>query len=290
MSKVYYGEQGYVELVKHVLENGVQVTDRTGVGSIAVFDAKVIYEPGDYAMSTIRPAGLKPAFYEMLMFLNGETNTKQLEKRGINFWKGNTSREFLDKRGLYRLLEGNMGKAYGYQWRMFNDQVDQLKEIYNTLKSDPYSRRMYTTLWNPAQSHEMALTPCWHSHQFVVLPDKDGSNVLHMKLLNRSLDVVFGFPFAVQQYRFYQAALAEMFGFKLGEMSCDLTHIHIYNNQIEYAKELVTREFGVPGKLMFKKPLTTLDDILTMSFDDIDIVGLEVNREPFKTPRPEMAV
>lgn len=285
------GERGYVNLIKRVLEEGVEVPDRTGVGSLAVFDEKLEYYPAkEFPFSTIRPAPLRLAFGEFWFYLRGHTQTKMLEEKGVNFWRGNTSREFLDKRGLGHLPEGDMGKAYGYQLRNYNDKLDQLVEVYEELSGNPYSRRLYTTFWNPTQSDDMALTPCWHSHQWVVLPDGLGNDVLNLKLLNRSLDTIFGAQFAVQQYALYQICMAKLLGMKVGKLSCDLTQVHIYNNQIDYAEEILSREFGQGGVVTVKKELNTLEDLLNLQWEDIEEVGLEVNRTPFKTPRPPMAV
>ena len=292
--EIYTGEKGYTQLINFVLNNGYEVTDRTGVGSVAIFDAKVVYDIGEFPFSTIRPAGLRLAFEEFWMFMRGETDTILLEEKGINFWKGNTSEEFLAKRGLSYLPPGNMGKAYGYQWRSFNDTFDQLVDIVNTLRTDPFSRRLYTTFWNPSQSDQMALTPCWHSHQFVVLPQVQDSGeiklTLHLKLFNRSLDIVFGYPFAIQQYKLYQIAVAKMLGLEAGFLSADLTHVHIYNNQIEYAKELIQRPLGQNGTVTINKDLNSLDDILSLQWEDIQVDELVVNNTPFSTPRPPMAV
>jgi thymidylate synthase len=227
-----------------------------------------------------------------------------LEDKGINFWKGNTSREFLDARGLVNLPEGDMGKGYGFQFRNFGGisancpngkQIsygghDQLYEVFAELFTNPYSRRLYTTFWNPSQSHEMALTPCWHSHRWVVLPDGEGRNVLNLKLINGSLDSVFGLSFAVQQYALYQVAMANLLGMKVGKLACDLSHVHIYKNQMEYAEELVRRELGKAGEVSILKPLHCLSDLVTMQWSDVEVEGLEVNSKPFSTPRPPMAV
>ncbi len=299
--KVYFDEAGYIGLLADILRNGVSVPDRTGVGSIAVFDRKLVFNAGkQFPFRTVEAAPLRYSYEEFWMFLRGETQTKQLEVKGINFWKGNTSRQFLDNRGLFYVDEGDMNKAYGFQFRGFGGEKspttdgvdggkDQLKDLFANLKKDPYSRRHYVTFWNPAQLDEMALTPCWHSHQFVVLPDENGDDTLHLKMLNRSLDTVYGCMFAVQQYALYQKAIAEIFGFKVGTISCDLTQVHIYNNQIEYAKELVARKLGKPGEVRFKKKLKDLDDLLNLKWEDIEVTGLEVNKEPFKTPKPPMA-
>lgn len=287
----YYGEAGYVQLIKDILSNGQEQTDRTGVGTISIFDAKVVYPEDTFGcFSTIRPASLRMSFEELWFFLRGETDTKKLEAKGVNFWKPQTSREFLDKRGLHILPEGDLGLAYSAQFRRFgeslsNNGVDQLANLVNDLKNDPYSRRLMVDLWNPAQQAAMPLTPCWFNFQVVVIGE-----YLHMKLRNRSLDSIFGFSFAVQQYRLLQCCLCQMFGYKLGRLSADLSHVHIYKNQIEYAKELVERELGGQGEVFIGKELKTLEDLLALQWEDFTVRWLEVNNTPFKTERPPMAV
>jgi len=289
--KVYFGEQGYIDLLKDVLVNGVKTQDRTGVGCIKVFDRKLVWNVGEqFPFSTFRSAPLRMAFEEFWMFMRGETQTKYLESKKINFWKGNTSREFLDNRGLIDVPEGDMGKAYGYQWRSYNDILDQLALTYDTLKNDPYSRRIYTTFWNPVQSKDMALTPCWHSHQFIVIPEKDGSLTLNLKLFSRSLDLAFGESFARQQYALYLMCMAKLMNMNVGYMSCDLTDVHIYNNQIEFVKEMVDRDLGKAGTIIINKELNVLDDMIELKWEDIEVDGLDVNTIPFITERPPMAV
>ena len=294
---IYHGEQGYIDLMRDILERGVDVPDRTGVGSRAMFDAKVVYAPGEFPFSTVRPASARLAFEEFWFFMSGSTQTKRLEEKKVFFWQGNTTREFLDKRGLSHLDEGDMGMAYGHQLRSFNKGivddpkhvVDQLRDVYETLKSDPYSRRVFTTLWNPSASPYMALTPCWHSHQFVVLPDEQGKDTLHLKMVNRSLDACFGAQFALQQYRMYQMCLCKLLGFELGSLSADLTQVHLYANQLAYVEEILTRDLGVPGTISLTADIATFEDMLALSWDDWEITGLQVNYAPMQTPRPPMA-
>lgn len=291
----YYGEAGYIELIKDILEDGQEQTDRTQVGTISVFDAKVIYEEDTFGcFSTVRPASLRLAFEELFFFLRGETDTKKLEAKGVNFWREHTSKEFLVSRGLGWLPEGNLGRSYSMQFRDFGtiddddyegSGVDQLATLISNLKKDPYSRRLMIDLWNPAEHKYMPLTPCWFNFQVVVIGE-----YLHLKLRNRSLDAIFGFSFAVQQYRLLQYCLCQMFGYKLGRLSADLSHVHIYKNQIEYAKELVERDLGKQGVVVITKNLKTLDDLLSLEWEDISTPYLQVNTKEFKTPRPSMAV
>ncbi len=287
---VYYGERGYLDLIQDVLDLGTPQTDRTGVGTISMFDAKVIYpEDGFGCFSTVKPASLRMAFEELWFFLRGETDTKKLEAKGVNFWKAHTAREFLDKRGL-DLPEGNIGSAYSTQFRRAGnwtaeDSVDQLSNLLECLRTDPCSRRLMVDLWNPVEQKYMPLTPCWFNFQVVVIGE-----YLHFKLRNRSLDSVFGYSFAVQQYRLLQLCLCKMFGYKLGILSADLSHVHIYNNQVEYAKELVKRDLGKQGEVIIKKELNTLEDLLSLEWEDFEVVWLEINTKGFTNERPPMAV
>lgn len=302
-ANVYFGERGYVQLVKDVLEKGVSIPDRTGVGSKALFGATVIYdklESGltDFALSTSRSCPLRLAFEEIIFFLRGETDTKKLEEKGVFFWKGNTTREFLDNRNMKWCAEGGLGAAYSNQWRRAGDFsgvppeacVDQLARLLDTLKHDKYSRRMVVDLWNPVEEYAMPITPCWAWSQWIVIPGEDGKDYLHLSLVNRSLDAMFGYPYAVQQYRLLQYMLCKMFGFEMGQMRVCLSHIHLYNSQLEYAAEFVERDFGEQGQVEVNKELKSLEDLLSVEWGDIVVSGLEVNKSPFKAKKPPMAV
>lgn len=296
MSKTYWGEAGYLALLEDILEFGVDIPDRTGVGCRALFDATLVFDEGVSTLSTVRSTPLRFSFEEMWMFLRGETNTKILEEKGIYFWQPQTSRKFLDSRGLFYYEEGDLVRAYSSQWREFGAaagmrSVDQLKKLLTTMENDRYSRRMVVSLWNPAEEHLMPLTPCWWASQYVVLPDKEtGEDTLHVKLTNRSLDALFGCMFAIQQYSLLQICLCKMFGFKLGKISASLSHVHLYQDQIEYTKELLTREPTYKsGEIKINKDLHNLEDLLSLQWEDIEVVGHEVNKTPFKTPKPRMA-
>lgn len=290
----YYGAKGVRELTKDVLYNGQWQEDgRTGVRSLSMFDAKVVIDEGFPFVKDIL-ASPRLAFEELWFFLRGETDTKILEEKGVRFWKGNTSREFLDNRGLQHLPEGSLGSAYSKQWRDFGSGVksqtgvDQLSKLLTSLEKDRYSRRHVVTLWNPLEEMDMPITPCWWAFNFVVMKDGNGVDVLHMKSVNRSLDVVFGASFALMQQRLLQMALCKMFDFELGVLSADLSNVHIYENQVSYALELVTRlESGGDCSIELTKKPTCLESFVGLQWEDWDM-SYSYNKEWMREERPEM--
>lgn len=302
----YSGVKGVDDLLFDVLMRGVDIpNERTGTTTKALFDAKVVIKEGEFPFVTNMLASPRLAFEELMFFLRGKTNTKELEDKGVFFWSGNTSREFLDKNGLGYLKEGELGSAYSCQWRHYggyNSEVskifglavvggggDQLANLLEGLKNDKYGRRHLVNLWNPLENKYGVLTPCWYSSQYVVLPNGNGNDVLHVKLNNRSLDCLFGAKFAIMQYRMFQMMLCKMFGFKLGRLSCDLSHVHIYENQYEYTEELLERSYIDPNlsSIKLNKDIESLEDLLSVEWEDWEMV-YEYNKEPFETPRPNM--
>lgn len=290
--KVWKGEQGYLDLMNYVLEYGRSTPDRTGTGCIKVFNQNLWYDLREgFPASTVRPMSLRYGFEEFWMFLRGETDTTVLEERGINFWKGHTSREFLDGRFLSDVDEGDMGKAYGYQLRGNGyGYVDQLSEIVESLKEDPYSRRHIVEMWVPNDLWAMALTPCWHLHQFNVERVVGGADILHLNVRSRSSDILFGGATNTQQYALYLSCMAEVVGMAVGTLCCQLDDTHIYNNQIAYTEEVVQREIYKPPTLKLSKSLNSLEDMLTLQWGDITLQGLEVNKKKIESPKPEMAI
>lgn len=318
-SQTYHGEAGYLQMMRDILEHGVVVPDRTGVGRRKIFDVKLCFDLREgFPASTVRMAGLRVAQREFWAFLNGVTlidqylrnlgvvvgdETVTLENGDVvakTIWSGNTSREFLNGRGLGYLPEGHMGKSYGFQFRHYGGDydenfcpvggVDQIAKVFNGLKNDPFGSRHVVTLLNPAQEAEMALPPCWHTHQFLAIPQKDGSVLLNLKVYSRSADTLFGTPFNVQQYALYLSAMAKALGYVAGILTCELTDAHLYENQIEYTRETVAREIFQAPKLVIKKELSTLDDVLSLDLTDFELVGLVVNKKPYMAKRPAMAV
>ena len=199
----------------------------TGCVELKTFYARLLtmekmYQTRELELVHVQFLTQKSYYKRDLGFLRGETDTRILETKGVNFWKGNTTREFLDARGLGYLNEGDIGAAYSQQWRNFggydelnardtgsgrppsiggDEGVDQLKRLIDGLRDDIYGRRHIVTLWNPLEEHLMPLTPCHHTMQVVVLPNRLGGNTLSLKLINRSLDTAFGCVFALYQYR-----------------------------------------------------------------------------------------
>lgn len=313
--EVYFSEGGYLQLLQDILTKGVDTPDRTDVGECRkLFNQTLWFDLREsQPMMTHRPIPTRWAFEEFWFFMSGKTDTKTLEEKGITLWKGNTSREFLDSRGLKFLPEGRMGKAYGFQWRCHGGRhgfegIDQLDLTIDLLKNDPYNRRVLTTFWNPEQSEDMALLPCFYQHKFNVEKSEDG-DVLHMTVHSRSCDVPFGLPFNLTQYGIYLKALAELVNMEAGNMVIHMDDAHIYKNQIEWVEEVLTREYYPPWAedlnplgetpslvyhndvdILINKDLNTMEDLVNLKWEDIEVVGHKVNKESFKTPKPNMAV
>ena len=295
--KTYWNEQGYLDLLRDILATTEEYPDRTGVGCKKVFGASLAFDLREsFPKTTVRKTPFRFAFEEWMFFMRGQTDTKILEDKGIYIWKGNTSREFLDSRDLRHVPEGRMGFAYGWQFRDFGgtwDTVgtDQLKEVFDNLRDDPFSRRHYVTFWNPLQSDQMALLPCFHSHQFHC--EKHGGKiVLHLKVFSRSSDVLFGLPFNYTQYAFYLQVMAETLGYTAGTLLVSMTDSHVYKNQYDYAQETVDREIDAKSirRVVVNRHLESLDDILELQWGDISDTGNLVNTKPYKTDKPPMAV
>jgi thymidylate synthase len=304
--------QNYIDLIKDVSENGVDKPDRTGVGSRAVFGRMLRWDLSQgFPLQTTRRVPLRIAFEETMFFLRGETQTKLLEDKKINIWKGNTSREFLDKRGLGHLPEGDMGKGYGYQWRHWEtldakiqwswaneenievvkrgEEVDQIADLLSGIKKDPYGRRHVVTGWNPGQLHEMALPPCHMLHMYSV----EGDFTVNQGKLNncfvmRSNDVPFGLPFNIASYALLNHIFSKHLGMIPGELVYFGWDVHIYQNQMEMVSEILERTPRQLPQLIINKDLPTFDDILNLQWEDIELIGYDPY--PDVKNKPGMAV
>lgn len=294
--------QNYLDLLKDVKLNGIDKSDRTGIGSRAVFGRLLRWDLAQgFPIQTTRKVPLRIAFEETMFFLRGETNTKLLEDKKINIWKGNTTREFLDKRGLSHLPEGDMGKGYGYQWRHWESedpssgkivQTDQIANLLEGIKSDPLGRRHVVSGWNPGQLDEMALPPCHMMQMHSVEPSTGefsvGDGKLHTCFVMRSNDVPFGLPFNIMSYALINHIFAKHLGLIPGDLVYMGWDVHIYQNQMEMVDEVLQRTPRALPTINIKKDLPTLDSILSLQWEDIELIGYDPY--PDVTNKPGMAI
>ena len=225
--------QSYMDAVRHVYERGEDVlNERTGSYTRSVTGLTISHDCSkSFPIPTARRVALRIAFEEMMFFFRGDTNTLLLEEKNIGIWKGNTTREFLDKRGLRYLQVGDMGKGYGYQWRNFFG-VDQLKRCFQELLDNPSSRQNLVSAWNPAELNQMALPPCHFSFQPLV---RNGRIDLNVFL--RSNDLPYGTPYNLMGYGFLLECMVNFMrnnGVQVnsGTLNLMIGDAHIYQNQM----------------------------------------------------------
>ncbi len=226
---------------------------------------------------------------ELLFFLRGDTDTNKLEAKGVNIWKGNTTREFLDKRGLTHLPDGYMGKGYGFQWRKFGENkrtllspdgynydhyhaygVDQLKQVIDTLKTNPTDRRIIMSAWNPQQLPEMALPPCHMMVQFYVDNGK-----LSAQFYMRSIDTFLGLPFNILSYAVLTRIIAQTVGMEAKELVFVGGDTHIYLNHTAQVSEQISREPYPFPTMKINKKLETVEDIESLELSDFSFEGYQ---------------
>lgn len=304
--KVYVNEEGYVQLQRDIIAIVENTPDRTGCGTKKTFGATLHYPDikKKFPLHTGRPVPFRLGFEEIQFFMNGKVQTKELEEKGVMFWHDNTTREFLDNRGLNYLPEGHMGYAYGAVMRHAGGTYDenynptggfdQLAYVVDVLKNDPWGRRAMIELWEPAKLEMMALTPCCHNYNFTVTMGDDGIPDLNLAIKVRSSDTPFGLGGAnAPQFGYLLMAIAKLVGIRPKALSLILIDAHIYSggyaNQIPYMKEAVEREISPLPQLEITKDLNTIDDLLTMTMDDIKIHNYHPNKTPMKEKRPPMA-
>ena len=280
-----YEEQDYLDLLEHILANGSEHEDRTGVGTKSIFGTQLRFslEDGKIPLLTTKKVFYRGVIEELLFFLRGETDTKKLEAKGINIWKGNTSREFLDKRGLINYMEGDMGPMYGAIWRNFsanpiNKGTDQLKKVIDLIKSDPYSRRIIVSAYNPDILHLGCLEPCHMFFQFYV-----DNGELSCQFTCRSTDMFLGFPFNILSYAILTHIIAKTKGLKAREIIFVGGDVHCYNNHIKQVKEQISRKpYDFPF-IKINKELTYIEDIEKLSLEDFKIIGYKCH-DAIKAP------
>ena len=224
------GEQQYLDLVAEVLEHGTRKSDRTGTGTLSVFGRQLRFGLEDsFPLLTTKKLHLKSILCELLWFLRGDTNVRWLQERGVTIWD-----EWADE-------NGELGPVYGYQWRHWRTpdgkEVDQIKNLIESLRNKPDSRRHIVSAWNPADIDRMALPPCHLLFQFYVA---DGR--LSCQMYQRSADLFLGVPFNIASYSALTLMVAQVTGLKPAEFILTLGDAHLYLNHLEQAREQITRK------------------------------------------------
>ena len=257
----------YHDLVKHVLEHGNVKEDRTGTGTKSVFGYQMRFDLSEgFPMVTTKKLHLKSIIYELLWFLKGDTNINYLTENGVRIWN-----EWADE-------HGNLGPVYGHQWRNWNnDEIDQIKELIETLKKNPNSRRMLVSAWNPSvlpdtsksfsenvANGKAALPPCHAFFQFYVANGK-----LSCQLYQRSADIFLGVPFNIASYALLTLMVAQVCGFEAGEFIHTFGDAHIYSNHFEQLELQLSREPRPLPKMVLNP---NIKDIFDFQFEDFTLV------------------
>ncbi|MDE7410783.1 MAG: thymidylate synthase [Paramuribaculum sp.] len=246
----------YLQLLDHVLHNGVDKSDRTGTGTRSVFGYQMRFDLSEgFPMLTTKKLHLKSIIHELLWFLKGDTNVKYLQDNGVRIWN-----EWADP-------DGDLGHIYGYQWRSWPDyrggSIDQISEVIDTIKNNPDSRRIIVSAWNVADLPNMNLPPCHAFFQFYVAQGR-----LSLQLYQRSADIFLGVPFNIASYALLLLMVAQVTGLQPGEFVHTLGDAHIYNNHFEQVRLQLERD---PRPL----PVMTLNpdvkDIFDFKFEDFTL-------------------
>ena len=246
----------YLNLLDHVLKNGIEKTDRTGTGTISIFGYQMRFNLFDgFPLLTTKKLHLKSIIHELLWFISGDTNTRYLNDNGVKIWNA-----WADK-------DGNLGPVYGHQWRSWSaeggEKIDQLLNVIDSIKKSPDSRRHIISAWNVSELGKMALPPCHIMFQFHVAEGR-----LSCQLYQRSGDIFLGIPFNIASYALLTHMIAQVTGLKPGDFIHTLGDAHIYLNHIEQVKLQLEREpYKLPGIVI--NPAIT--NILNFSYDDFTL-------------------
>ena len=283
-------EQQYLNLVKEIIDNGYDENGRNGKTRVKFgHTMRFSLRDGTIPILSTKKVAFRPCFEELFWFLSGSTDHRLLQEKNVSIWNGNSTREFLDSRGLYDRVVGDLGPVYGFQWRHFNaiyidrnidyegDGVDQLQNIIDDLKNEDTrsSRRHILTAWNPCQLDEMALPPCHMICQFNVRENK----YLSCALFQRSGDVGLGVPFNIASYSLFTHILAKHCGLVADEFVHFLGNCHIYEEHIEPLKVQIQREPMAFPKIEIKRLCENIEDY---NIDDIEWKTKYVSHEAIK--------
>mgnify|MGYP000029091214 CR=1 FL=1 len=283
-------EHKYLDLCKNVIENGIERDDRTGVGTISSFGNQLHFDISEsLPVLTTKRVAWKHCIEELLWFMRGDTDARILQKRGVKIWDGNTSRQFLDSRGLNNYEQGILGAGYGWQWRFFGAKYDtnladtskidtskiggfdQLQYILDEIKYNPNSRRIMMCYWNPPDFEKTALLPCHYSTQFYVRTNKK-EKYLDCHFVMRSNDLGCGTSFNLMSYAVLTYIIALKSDMKPGKLVYTCSDTHIYKNHVEQIKEQLSRECR-PFPQLIINPEVKNKPIDKIVLEDFDLVG-----------------
>jgi thymidylate synthase len=248
------------DLMRHVLDHGAKKSDRTGTGTLSVFGHQMRFDLSEgFPLVTTKKLHLKSIVYELLWFLSGNTNNQWLKERGVSIWDE------------WAAPDGDLGPVYGYQWlycQAHNLQnIDQIKEIIQTIKTNHDSRRIIVSAWNVADIPKMALAPCHAFFQFYVADGK-----LSCQLYQRSADIFLGVPFNIASYALLTHMVAQQCSLDVGEFIWTGGDCHLYSNHLEQVElQLSRKPYSLPQLKIHRKP----DSIFDYQFEDFEIVGYE---------------
>jgi thymidylate synthase len=252
--------QQYHDLMRHVLDNGVLKPNRTGTGAISTFGYQMRFDLAQgFPLLTTKKVHMKSVVHELLWFLKGDTNIAYLKENGVSIWD-----EWADE-------NGNLGPVYGHQWRSWpagsGQTVDQIADVVRDIKTNPDSRRLIVSAWNPADIPRMALAPCHCLFQFYVAEGK-----LSCQLYQRSADVFLGVPFNIASYALLTVMMAQVTGLKPGHFVHSFGDVHIYENHVEQVKLQLTRT-AYPLPRLELNPYVT--DLFSFKYQDIELLDYQ---------------
>jgi thymidylate synthase len=260
--------QQYLDLVKHIIATGTDKSDRTGTGTRSVFGYQMRFDlQKGFPLVTTKKCHLKSIIYELLWFLNGDTNIAYLKENNVKIWD-----EWADE-------NGDLGPVYGKQWRSWQGadgvEVDQVKDLIHQIKNNPDSRRLIISAWNVADLPKMKLMPCHCLFQFYVANGK-----LSCQLYQRSADVFLGVPFNIASYALLTMMIAQVCGLEPGEFVHSFGDVHLYSNHFEQANLQLTR---TPFPLPTMKINPDVKDIFSFKFEDFELLNY-VSHPGIKAP------
>ncbi|XP_054016074.1 thymidylate synthase [Hylaeus anthracinus] len=274
-------EYQYLDLIRKIINEGANRSDRTGVGTLSLFGTQMRFSLRDntFPLITTKRVFWRGVVEELLWFIKGSANAKELSEKNVHIWDANSSRAFLDSCGLTDREEGDLGPVYGFQWRHFGAKytnmhadykgqgIDQLQDVIHQIKNSPDSRRIIMSAWNPTDIPQMALPPCHCLVQFYVNKDE-----LSCQLYQRSADMGLGVPFNIASYSLLTCMLAHITNLKPGEFVHTMGDCHVYLNHVSALKEQLKRTPKPFPRLKIVRNVQNVDDFVA---EDFELLGYE---------------